>query len=214
MSKKKTLMALISLALLLLAVNARSVEMPATIVGIFDKIPGAEFKFDGKTVEVVEYMSFYCHTCYDFEKAIPVIKGNYPGKVKWKIVPLYWGDQGSPKPGEAYLIAEEMGRGEAMKKAIFDAQMVQKIDIADIAVLEAIGKEVGLGPEFGKKLRSGEKEAETQSALDMAKKVGINETPTIVIAGNIKTDPHKMEHNLYIFRTNIMSIIKSILNQK
>ncbi len=214
MNVKKRLMSLISLVMLLASVNAYSADMPAKIVGIFDKLPGAEFKFDGKTVEVVEYMSFYCHTCYDFEKSIPVIKGNYPGKVKWKIVPIYWGDHGSPKPGEAYLIAEDMGKGEAMKKAIFDAHMVQKKDIADITILETIAKEVGLGPEFGKRLRSGEKSGETQKALDMAKKVGINETPTMVIAGNLKTDPHNMDHNLFIFRNNIMSIIKSILQSK
>ena len=173
-----------------------------------------EFEFDGKTIEVVEYMSFYCHTCYDFERSIPVIKGNFPKKIKWTTIPIYWGEQGSPKPGEAYLIAIDMGKGEAMKKALFDAQMVQKKDIADINVLESIGKEIGLNTEFGKRLRSGEKSGEAQKALAMAKKIGINETPTIVIAGNIKTDPHAMDHKLDLFRDNVMVILQSILKTK
>ena len=101
-----------------------------------------------------------------------------------------------------------------MRKAIFDAHMVQKKDIADINVLEGIGKEVGLGPEFGKKLRAGEKSGEAQKALDLANKVGINETPTLVIAGNLKTDPHRMNHDLDTFRINIMAIIHSIVNEK
>jgi hypothetical protein len=45
----------------------------------------------------------------------------------------------------------------------------------------------------------------------MAQKVGINETPTIVIAGNIKTDPHAMDHKIDLFRDNIIVILKSIL---
>lgn len=211
MNFRKTLITIISLVLLSFSVNVQADNMPANIVGVYDKMPGAEFKYDGNTVEVVEYMSFYCHTCYDFEKSIPVIKGNFPKKIKWKIIPIYWGEHGSPIPGEAYLIAEEMGKGEAMKNALFDAQMVQKKDIANFDVLEAIGKAVGLGPEFGERLRAREKSVEAQKALDMAKQVGINETPTIVIAGNLKTDPHAMDHNLDTFRTNIMVIIKSIL---
>lgn len=196
--------------LLLMIISSHAGTLPA-IVGVYDTLPGEEFKYDGKTVEVVEYMSFYCHTCYDFEKSIPVIRGNYPGKVTWKTVPIYWGDHGSPKPGEAYLIAEEMGKGEAMKKALFDAHMIQKKNIADITILEEIGREVGLGPEFGKKLRAGAKAGETRKALAMAQKVGINETPTIVIAGSIKTDPHAMDHKIDLFRDNIIVILKSIL---
>lgn len=213
MNFKNISVTLMLLALLLISVFAQAEKIPG-IVGAYDTLPGEKFKFDGKTVEIIEYMSFYCHTCYNFEKSIPIIKGNYPGKVIWKSVPIYWGDHGSPKPGEAYLIAEEMGKGETMKKALFDAQMVQKKNIADINILEAIGKKVGLGPEFGKKLRTGEKAGEAQKSLDMAKKVGINETPTIVIAGNLKTDPHPMNHDLVTFRTNIIAIIHSILQTK
>jgi hypothetical protein len=199
----------------LLAINTSlQAGTSPTIVGIHEKLPGATYKFDGKAVEVIEYMSFYCHTCYDFERSIPVIKGNFPKKIKWITIPIYWGEHGSPKPGEAYLIAIDMGKGEAMKKALFNAQMVQKKNIADFNVLESIGKEIGLGPEFGKRLRSGEKVGEAQNALEMAKKVGINETPTIVIAGNIKTDPHAMDHKLDLFRDNIIVILKSIFKAK
>jgi hypothetical protein len=111
----------------LLAINTSlQAGTSPTIVGIHEKLPGATYKFDGKAVEVIEYMSFYCHTCYDFERSIPVIKGNFPKKIKWITIPIYWGEHGSPKPGEAYLIAIDMGKGEAMKKALFNAQMVQK----------------------------------------------------------------------------------------
>ncbi len=205
----------LSLFILPAILTALSVALHAgtepSIVGVHTKLEGERFTFDGKTVEVMEFMSFYCHTCYEFEKAIPVIKGNFPKKIKWKTVPIYWSDHGSPKPGEAYLLAEEAGKGEEMKQALFKAHMVEKRNIGDLNVLDDIAGTLGLGFDFSKKLRSGEKAEEAKKAVDMAKKYGINETPTLIIAGNIKTDPHPMNHDLDTFRINALAIIASIL---
>jgi thiol:disulfide interchange protein DsbA len=210
--KKSLTATILAVMILLTSVSLYAGSSPA-IEGVHTKLPGEKFNYDGKTVEVVEFMSFYCHTCYEFEKYIPVIRGNFPKKIKWITVPVFWGDHGSPKPGEAYLLAEEAGKGEEMKKALFEAQMVQKADIADISVLEEIAGKVGLGPEFGKKLRNGDKAAESQEALKMARKAGVNETPTLIIAGNIKTDPHAMNHDLNIFKINALAIIDSIIKK-
>ena len=210
---KKSLTATILAVIILLTSVSLYAGSPPAIEGVHTKLPGEKFNFDGKTVEVVEFMSFYCHTCYEFEKYIPVIRGNFPKKIKWITVPVYWGDHGSPKPGEAYLLAEEAGKGEEMKKALFEAHMVQKADIADISVLEKIAGKIGLGPEFGKRLRNGDKAEEAQRAVNMARKYGVNETPTLIIAGNIKTDPHAMNHDLNIFKINALAIIDSILKK-
>jgi len=104
MNFKNISVILMSLVLILISVSLQAGTIPG-IVGVYDTVPGEEFKFDGKTVEVTEFISFYCHTCYNFESSIPVIKGNFPDKTKWKIVPIYLGEHGSPKPGEAYLLA-------------------------------------------------------------------------------------------------------------
>jgi protein-disulfide isomerase len=211
MISKRFLSLFISVVILTAIGGSLHADTSPDIMGVHTKLEGENFKFDGKTVEVVEFMSFYCHTCYDFEKAIPVIKGNFPNKIIWKTVPIYWSDHGSPKPGEAYLLAEEAGKGEAMKKALFKAQMVEKRNIGDLNVLDDIALKAGLGPDFSKKLRSGEKAEEAQKALDMARKYGVSETPTLIIAGNIKTDPHPMNHDLNTFRINTLAIIASIL---
>ena len=192
--------------------SEKTSEKPS-IKGTYTQLPGEQFKFDGKTVEVVEFLSFYCHTCYNFENSIPVIKGNFPKKIKWKIIPIYWG-KGSPKPGEAYLLAEEAGKGEEMKKALFDAQMVQKRDIGNLEVLESIGSKLGLGPDFSKKLSSGEKAVEVRNGMDMAKAYNVDETPTLIIAGNIVVNPHAVDHNIDAFRENVLTILKSILQAR
>lgn len=195
---------------LMLILPALALAKEPNIKGEYTRMPDKQFVFDGKTVEVMEFLSFYCGTCYNFERSIPVIKGNFPKKIKWKIVPLYWGE-GSPKPGEAYFLAEEAGKGEQMKKALFHAHFVEKKDIGKTEVLEGIAAQVGLGFDFSRKLRTGAKAGEAQKALELAKAYRIEETPTLIIAGNIMTNPHSFEHNLDGFRDNAITIIRSIL---
>ncbi|MBI4684725.1 MAG: DsbA family protein [Nitrospirae bacterium] len=201
---------LLALTLLIVAFSPLRVESETSIKGIHSQIPGHQFKFDGKTVEVIEFLSFYCDGCYDFEKSIPVIKGNFPKKIKWKTIPIYW-EKGSPKPGEAYFLAEEAGKGEKMKEAIFRAHFIERKNIGDIKVLEEIGEKIGLGIDFSKKLRSGDKAKDIQKALDMAGAYGVKETPTLIIAGNIMTNLHPFGHNADAFRENVMMILRSIL---
>ncbi|MBI5598878.1 MAG: DsbA family protein [Deltaproteobacteria bacterium] len=177
---------------------------------MFHRVPGQQYRFDGKTVEVMEFMSFYCGHCYTFEKSIPVIKGNFPKKIKWRMVPIYWG-AGSPKPGEAYLLAEEAGKGDEMKAALFNAGFVEKKDIGSMDVLDGIAAEVGLGFDFSRRLRAGEKAGDARKALEMARAYGINETPSVVIAGNLMTAPDMLGHNIDAFRDNVITVIKSIL---
>lgn len=195
---------------LMLILPALALAKEPNIKGEYTRMPDKQFVFDGKTVEVMEFLSFYCGTCYNFERSIPVIKGNFPKKIKWKIVPLYWGE-GSPKPGEAYFLAEEAGKGEQMRKALFHAHFVEKKDIGKTEVLEGIAAQVGLGFDFSRKLRTGAKAGEAQKALELAKAYRIEETPTLIIAGNIMTNPHSFEHNLDGFRDNAITIIRSIL---
>ena len=198
------------LTFLVAALSPLGVDAETSIKGVYAQLPGHQFKFDGKAVEVIEFLSFYCDGCYSFEKAIPAIKGNFPKKIKWKIIPIYWG-KGSPKPGEAYFLAEETGKGEKMKEALFRAHFVERKDIGDVRVLEDIGKKMGLGIDFSKRLRAGDKAKDVQKALDMARAYGVDETPTLIIAGNIMTNLHPFGHNADAFRENVMTILRSIL---
>lgn len=198
------------LAIALLSFIPLAASAGPAIEGTYVRVPGQQFKYDGKSVEVLEFLSFYCGSCYNFEKSIPRIKGNFPKKIKWKIVPVYWGGASS-KPSEAYFIAEEAGKGEEMKKALFNAHFVEKKDIGNPDVLEALAAKIGLGFDFSRKLRAGAKAAEAQKTLDIARAYRIDETPTIVIAGNLLTNGHQLDHDFDALRENTITIIRSIL---
>lgn len=180
-----------------------------TIKGTYTQLPEFKFIFDGNTVEVIEFFSFYCSHCYEFEKVIPAIKGNFPKKIKWRNVPVYWG-KGSSKPGEAYFLAEEMGQGEQMKKALFEALFIEKIDIGDINFLDSLGAKLELGFDFSRRLRAGDKEKEANAALVMMKAYSVEGTPALIIAGNLKVVTGQ---TLDAFRDNTITILKSILNK-
>ncbi|HCC68491.1 MAG TPA: hypothetical protein DEP99_01175 [Nitrospiraceae bacterium] len=198
------------LTLLAIAFLPLRVEAESPIKGIYTQLPGHQFKFDGKTVEVIEFLSFYCGACYEFKKSIPIIRGNFPRKIKWKTIPIFWG-RGSPKPGEAYFLALEAGKGRKMEEAIFRARFVERKDIGDVRVLEEIGQKIGLGFDFSRRLRAGDKAKDAQKALDMADAHGVNETPTLIIAGNIMTSPNAFNYNIDAFRENVITILKSML---
>ena len=182
------------------------------IIGKYSEVPGRVFSFDGRTVEVTEFLSFYCGHCYQFEKSIPVIKGNFPKKINWKIIPVHWG-KASPKPGEAYYLAEEAGKGEQMKKALFEALFLEKKDIGNIEVLEDIGARIGMGFDFSARLRAGEKAEAVARGNEMMREYHISETPTVVIAGNLMTNPGMLNHNVDVMRDNVILILKSLFKK-
>ena len=203
---------MLPLLIILFSFSAYAEENPS-VKGIYMRLPGHEFKFDGSQVEITEFLSFYCGHCYKFEKSIPAIKGNFPKKIKWKIIPIYWG-KGSPKPGEAYFLAEEAGKGEEMKKALFRALFIERRDIGNIDVLEEIGSKIGLGFDFSRRLRAGDKAGDVGEAILMSKKYDINETPTLIIAGNLKTSPGMFQGSTTTLKDNTITILKSIFKEK
>ncbi len=200
---------LLLMSLLLLSVSAYA-EQGTGIEGVYKSLDNMKFSFDGKQVEVIEFLSFYCSHCYHFEKEIPVIKGNFPKRIKWTTVPMYWGS-GSPKPGEAYFLAEEAGKGEKMKKALFEAVFIEKRDIGNVEVLDDIGLKIGLGFDYSRRLRAGEKAREVGEAMLKSKLYNIEETPSLIIAGNLKTNAGMIKGSPDQLRDNVILMLKSIL---
>jgi len=205
MIKRVFSMILLSSVLIAFSVHAEDLS---SIKGLYTRLPEFNFTFDGKKVDVIEFFSFYCSHCFEFEEVIPVIKGNFPRKINWRNIPVYWG-KGSSKPGEAYLLAEEMGKGQQMKRAIFEALFIENRDIGDTRVLESIASKLGLGFDFSRRLRMGDKEKEANGALLMMKAYSVEGTPTLIVAGNLRVSPGQ---DLDTFRDNTITIIKSILN--
>lgn len=198
----------LAIAVMLMSVVSFSARAE-DVEGLVTRVPGKNYKYDGKKVEVIEFLSFYCGHCYAFEAEIPKIKGNFPKKVSWKVYPVYWGE-GSSKPGEAYLLAVDSGKGDEMKREIFRASFIDKSNIGDMSVLEELGKKAGLGFDFSRRLRSGEKFAEAKAAIDMAMDYKVSSTPTVIVAGNMSVNA---VHDTAEYRKNVIKVIGSVLKK-
>ena len=64
---------LVVFTLLIMASFSVHAETRPAIKGTYTNVPDVQFEFDGKQVEIIEFFSFYCGHCFEFEKSIPVI---------------------------------------------------------------------------------------------------------------------------------------------
>ncbi|MCK5661371.1 MAG: DsbA family protein, partial [Methanosarcinales archaeon] len=78
-------------------------------------------------------------------------------------------------------------KGEEMKEAIFTAQFVNGFDIDDVAILESLASDIGLGDEFNQQLESESAKSDVLANIRAFKNVRSGWTPTIVITGKGQT---------------------------
>lgn len=183
-------------------------EVPGKYVLLSDEAGTRE----PEKIKIMEFISFYCGHCYQFEGMKPKLKEKYGNILEIELRPIVWGDQ-SIKTVEAYLLAKEFGKGEEMKDALFKANFEENRNIGDMNTLIDIAKGISLGDEFAAKLESGHIENEAMENIRSATRYEIRETPTLIIDGNIKVDPHLTDDNLALMMENLDTIIGGLLEK-
>jgi thiol:disulfide interchange protein DsbA len=134
-------------------------------------------------VKIVEFLKFDCIHCYNLHKELPGILKKYGDNVSIAYVPIVFPGQ-STKSIEAYLISEQMGKGEEMKDALFTAKFVNGMDIMENSpAIETVASSIGLGADFNSKLEGNEAKKAAQSNLALMNKYNIQGTPTVYING-------------------------------
>ncbi|MDL5501722.1 MAG: DsbA family protein, partial [Candidatus Methanoperedens sp.] len=125
-----------------------------------DTPPADNFKKLNTTIEpgkvkIIEFLNFGCTHCNDLRKDMPQLLQKYGDKVEIIYVPINFRGQ-STKSVEAYLIAEQMGKGDEMLNALFDAEFDKGMDIMESTIaIETVAANIGLGADFNQKLESG-----------------------------------------------------------
>ncbi len=167
-------------------------------------------------VNMTEFMKFNCGHCYALSLQIPALKQKYGDKLEITYIPMLWRsvpqEAGFEKSIEAYILAQKMGKGEEMKDALFKAEFVDKKDLTSVAVLGDIGKSVGLGDDFVKALNNGDAKNEAEANINLAESFQVDETPTIIINGNLKVNPSMTNEDMDAMAKNLDTIINSLLS--
>lgn len=137
-------------------------------------------------VKITIFFDFFCPHCHQFDSVVmPLLEREYGKKlqVTYMGYPIVYQD--SVIPIEAFELAKDEGKGEAMKNAIFDAIYYKRKDGANIDVLTSLAQSIGLNAEkFKKRLESGEKKKIVENGKELAKSYGAKSTPTVIIDGN------------------------------
>ncbi len=198
-------LALIVIAALVLYFSSTATETPP------EKLPAAgEYvklnlpaTYEPGKVKIIEILKFDCSHCYDLHKNMPQLLKKYGDNVTITYVPIVWPKQ-STKSIEAYIIAEEMGKGEEMRDALFKAWFERGMDIMEsVLALEDVAAGIGLGTEFKEKLEGNYAQKAALDNLELMNKYGVQGTPALIINGNILVNPPTI--------TNLDTVIGSLL---
>ena len=137
---------------------------------------------------ITVFEDFMCPACYHAATQLfPSLQNKYKEKLEIRFLGFPFIHQESRLAARAYVIAHELGFGEAMQKALFHAHFEQQIDITSKEGLAKVADSVGLAPELLLTQLDGDNgNAELAQTLTQANSYQVEGTPTAILDGWIK----------------------------
>jgi protein dithiol oxidoreductase (disulfide-forming) len=180
--------------------------LPAGIKGKFVELNKEPSIHTRGKVKLTEFADFYCPHCHMFEQAaIPILEKEFGDRLEVAMVgfPVIPGKL--PTAFDMYEQAKTMGKGPEMKRVLFRAIHKDHMHVLDKLIRESLIKEVGLDPvAFEAGLASGKPARAVEAGKAWGKRIDIQQTPTVLLDGNIKAESIDPE--------NLKTIIQSILD--
>jgi len=208
--KSNTILIYAGLALLVIIVLVTSLTLYSEKP--LEKLPSAgEFtRLDKPTtyepgkVKMTVFLKFDCPHCYTFDNDLPQLLKKYGNNVSVTYVPVVWRGQ-STKSIEAYILAEEMGKSDEMREALFQAKFRKGMDIMEsVLALEDVAASIGLGADFNTRLERDEAKQAALENLRLMRDYNIHGTPTVILNGNLLVN-----HSI----SNLDAVIGSLLSK-
>jgi thiol:disulfide interchange protein DsbA len=176
----------------------------AALKGKYEELKEPSTHQPGK-VKLTEFADFYCPHCHRFEtEALPILEKEFGNKLEVTMVGFPVMPGKLPTAFEMYEQAKAMGKGPEMRRALFRAIHQDRVQIFDRLLRESLIKEVGLDvAAFEAGLASGKPVRALEAGKAWGMKVNVQQTPTILLDGNIKVEAIDPE--------NLKALIQSIL---
>jgi thiol:disulfide interchange protein DsbA len=180
---------------------------PPELKGKFEVLKGEVSTHTPGKVKLVEFADFYCPHCHRFDgEGLALLEKEFGNKLEATMVgfPVIHGKL--PTPFDMYEQAKMMGKGNEMKSVLFRTIHKDKITgVLDRSLREVLIKEVGLDPKvFEEGMASGKPAKIFEEGRKWGERIKVQQTPTVLIDGNIKADNIDPE--------NLKLIIQSILD--
>lgn len=180
---------------------------PPELKGKFEVLKGEVSTHTPGKVKLVEFADFYCPHCHRFDgEGLALLVKEFGNKLEATMVGFPVINGKLPTPFDMYEQAKMMGKGNEMKAVLFRTIHTDKITgVLDRSLREVLIKEVGLDPKaFEEGMASGKPAKIFEEGRKWGERIKVQQTPTVLIDGNIKADNIDPE--------NLKLIIQSILD--
>ncbi len=159
-------------------------------------------------ITMTVFEDFMCPSCYAASRDLfPALKKKYADQLEVQYLAFPFIHPESRLAARAYAIAQDLGFGEAMQKALFQAHFEQQADVESKEGLAKVADGIGLAPEvLLPQLEGDGGNAALERIQEQAESYQIDGTPTIILDGWIKVTE--------IAQDNLTKVIDGMLEKK
>ena len=140
-------------------------------------------------IEVVEYFSYGCIHCFNFDPFVKAWSAKLDDDVSFKHVPAVF-NRSWEFLAQAYYTAEVLGVSEAMHQPLFDAIHTNNINIGDPALMTKLFQDHGgvSADDFAQAFESFSVRSKVQQAKAEGRALRLRAVPSMVVGGQYVVD--------------------------
>ena len=143
----------------------------------------------GKNIEVVEFFSYACPHCADFDPDLQVWLKRKPKDAEFRMVPMVFRESWKA-PAKLFYTLEAMGAVEKLHRKVYDAIHKENQQLfTDQAVIDWAAKQGLDKAKFEQLYNSFGIDAKVQRAVAMGRAYGVQFTPAMAVGGRYWTGP-------------------------
>jgi protein dithiol oxidoreductase (disulfide-forming) len=144
---------------------------------------------DPKKIEVIEFFSYACPHCADFEPALDAWLKHKPKDVEFKAIPMVFKESWK-STAKLYYTLEAMGLVDKYQARVYDAIHKQGKDLGNDQGVKQWAKDAGIdSAKFDQVYDSFGIDAKLQRSMAVARGYGVQFTPSMAIDGKYYTGP-------------------------
>ncbi|MDO9242962.1 MAG: thiol:disulfide interchange protein DsbA/DsbL [Rhodocyclaceae bacterium] len=152
----------------------------------FARLPAPQPTEKGGKVEAVEFFSYGCPHCGDFEPLLKSWVKTLPADVNFKKVPVIFNDKSVPG-ARIYYTLEAMGLLERLNDAVFNAVLKERINLNQESILfDWVARQGVDRQKFIDTYKSFAVETAVKRAAELTRSYGVDGVPVIIVGGKYK----------------------------
>jgi protein dithiol oxidoreductase (disulfide-forming) len=153
-------------------------------------LPSPQPTADPKKIEVIEFFSYSCPHCAEFEPHLQNWLKRKPKDVEFKEVPMVFGRDNWKATAKLYYALEALGVVDKYQGKVYDAIHKQSKDLGSDASVKQWAKDAGIDPaKFEQVYDSFGIDAKVQRSTVIGRTYGVQFTPSMAINGKYYTGP-------------------------